>query len=602
MTLCVLRGSFVLLILLLASCSVTATASEPYDFSGSWPVGDAGALISGVATGPNGDLYVTAAEPPSRAAILRYTRDGRLVQEIEIPVNGTWKASHAMDVAVNRSGFIFLTNPMGGPEGRGAVYIFSPGGDLVHFFRPWAAADNGLIYGIGIGPDDHVFVTDYNTNMVQEFSAGGRRVAVYGGEEGTGRGQFSMPVDVAVAPDGTCYVSNFAVDGPNGRRGYITRFVPGGEWTGWAFDGDWALLNCIDARGRLAVTNFVRFGTAVNRTHGVNPDHGVYLYSPDGSLCSAFGSRGDNDGQFLRPMGTAANRGGSVYVVDPILRAVSAWSPYTAPAGPLSASFAISPQSGIAPLTVRFLDYSTGAVAWSWDFGDGTNSSEHAPIHTYMRAGRYTVSLTTTDAAGGTGTGVRYDAVVATAPGPTPAPTPEGLFGSNTSKGPAPLAVAFTDESTGEPYGWLWEFGDGATSLEQHPVHTYTAPGRYLVNLTIFTPMGIARNENPRYVEVGPDLGAPVANFTMSRSGGTAPLYVKFTDCSTGAPSSWRWDFGGLTWTAARNPVVVFRQAGTYPVTLTARNEYGTSAMTKNVTVTGGLPMSGKGDAIRVVG
>ena len=42
----------------------------------------------------------------------------------------------------------------------------------------------------------------------------------------------------------------------------------------------------------------------------------------------------------------------------------------------------------------------------------------------------------------------------------------------------------FTDTSTRNPTSWHWEFGDGATSDVQNPVHVYTTPGTYLVNLT----------------------------------------------------------------------------------------------------------------------
>lgn len=58
-------------------------------------------------------------------------------------------------------------------------------------------------------------------------------------------------------------------------------------------------------------------------------------------------------------------------------------------------------------------------------------------------------------------------------------------FTANITSGPAPLTVQFTDISTGAPIEWAWEFGDGATSTEQHPVHTYTTAGAYTVNLTV---------------------------------------------------------------------------------------------------------------------
>jgi hypothetical protein len=58
-------------------------------------------------------------------------------------------------------------------------------------------------------------------------------------------------------------------------------------------------------------------------------------------------------------------------------------------------------------------------------------------------------------------------------------------FTSDKTSGLAPLEVRFTDLSSGNPNAWLWDFGDGATSSEKNPVHTYTAPGHYSVSLTI---------------------------------------------------------------------------------------------------------------------
>ena len=50
--------------------------------------------------------------------------------------------------------------------------------------------------------------------------------------------------------------------------------------------------------------------------------------------------------------------------------------------------------------------------------------------------------------------------------------------------GTLPLSVSFTDQSTGSPTSWFWDFGDGSTSDLQNPIHTYTAEGNYTVNLT----------------------------------------------------------------------------------------------------------------------
>ena len=66
--------------------------------------------------------------------------------------------------------------------------------------------------------------------------------------------------------------------------------------------------------------------------------------------------------------------------------------------------------------------------------------------------------------------------------------------------GLVPLTVRFTDISTGNPTAWLWDFGDNATSTEQNPVHTYTAPGNYTVGLTVGNGTDSAALSRPGYI------------------------------------------------------------------------------------------------------
>ncbi len=61
---------------------------------------------------------------------------------------------------------------------------------------------------------------------------------------------------------------------------------------------------------------------------------------------------------------------------------------------------------------------------------------------------------------------------------------PVAGFSVSSTSGVAPLAVSFTDSSTGSPSSWAWDFGDGGTSTAQHPTHTYSVPGTYSVQLT----------------------------------------------------------------------------------------------------------------------
>jgi len=85
-----------------------------------------------------------------------------------------------------------------------------------------------------------------------------------------------------------------------------------------------------------------------------------------------------------------------------------------------------------------------------------------------------------------------------------PVHSPTANFTANTIAGTVPLAVQFTDTSTGTPTSWSWAFGDGATSAEQHPTHTYALPGNYTVTLSVNG--GAETCTKPGYIKVTPIL------------------------------------------------------------------------------------------------
>jgi PKD repeat protein len=158
----------------------------------------------------------------------------------------------------------------------------------------------------------------------------------------------------------------------------------------------------------------------------------------------------------------------------------------------------------------------------------------------------------------------------------TPPPTAD-FVGSPTS-GCSPLTVNFTDQSTGDITSWSWDFGDGGTSTQQNPSHTYNSPGTYTVSLTVTGPGGSDTNTKTNYITVD---AAPVADFVGNPTSGTEPLTVNFTDQSTNNPTSWSWDFGDGGTSTAQNPSHTYNTAGTYTVTLTASNACGSDQVVK---------------------
>ncbi|AKB82584.1 cell surface protein [Methanosarcina barkeri 3] len=239
-----------------------------------------------------------------------------------------------------------------------------------------------------------------------------------------------------------------------------------------------------------------------------------------------------------------------------------------------AAAFSASPTSGKTPLTVKFTDTSAGTpIKWKWDFGDGTTSTKQNPTHKYSKAGKYTVTLTVTNAAG-SNTVTKSNYITVTA-------KPVAAFSASPTSGKAPLDVKFTDKSTGSTTKWKWDFGDGTISTKQNPTHKYSKAGKYTVALTVTNSAGINTVTKSNYITVTRTSQAPVADFWGWPLSGKAPLKVTFTETSKGSPTSWKWDFGDGKSSIEKSPVHTYSAAGTYTVKLTATNAAGSSTKTK---------------------
>ncbi|MCW5909034.1 MAG: PKD domain-containing protein [Chitinophagales bacterium] len=143
--------------------------------------------------------------------------------------------------------------------------------------------------------------------------------------------------------------------------------------------------------------------------------------------------------------------------------------------------------------------------------------------------------------------------------------------------------VNFTDASDGYPTSWAWTFGDGGTSTQQNPSHTYAANGNYNVCLTA-TNAGGSSVQVCKQVTITNIPVTPVANFSWNNvSGG----FVSFTDQSTNTPTQWSWTFGDGGTSTAQNPNHVYAANNTYNVCLTASNTAGSNQICKNVVVSG---------------
>ncbi len=178
---------------------------------------------------------------------------------------------------------------------------------------------------------------------------------------------------------------------------------------------------------------------------------------------------------------------------------------------------------------------------------------------------------------------------------------PEANFSATPTSGDRPLDVNFTDLSTGTVSSWSWTFGDGGTSLLQNPDHTYNDTGWFDVTLTVDGAEGSDDTTMTSLIHVNEP--PPVANFSGSPQSGTKPLDVQFADQSTGAITSWFWEFGDEETSSLRNPLHTYTDAGVYSVTLTVTGPGGPDDTTRVDYITvnelapvadfGGTPRSG---------
>jgi len=101
-------------------------------------------------------------------------------------------------------------------------------------------------------------------------------------------------------------------------------------------------------------------------------------------------------------------------------------------------------------------------------------------------------------------------------------------FTASPASGTVPLAVSFTDTSTGGVTAWSWNFGDGGTSTAQSPTHTYTAAGTYTVTLTGRTAAGASASSS-RTVQVNSATSGSAVGFGGSTSTGQAAAGTSVT-------------------------------------------------------------------------
>jgi predicted membrane-bound mannosyltransferase/sugar lactone lactonase YvrE len=165
-------------------------------------------------------------------------------------------------------------------------------------------------HDLAIAPDSSIYVADAGNNRIEHFSADGVFISSWGsygaanGNTQAAPSTFNDPWGIAVGPDGSVYVS----DTWNNR---IQKFTANGEFVRqWGTSGQgetpFALWGprgiAVDAQGRVYITD-----TGNKR---------IIIYDSDGNYITQFGSAGSDPGQFNEPVGIALDASGKVYIAD----------------------------------------------------------------------------------------------------------------------------------------------------------------------------------------------------------------------------------------------------------------------------------------------
>lgn len=233
-----------------------------------------------------------------------------------------------------------------------------------------------------------------------------------------------------------------------------------------------------------------------------------------------------------------------------------------------------------ANTSVGFTNTSTigsGSIAgYIWDFGDGSNSTQTSPSHTYTNPGTYNVKLIATSDSG------CVDSITQTV---TIYALPVTDFSFDTVC--LGNQTCFTDKSTVQGStinGWQWVFGDGSpVGTTQNPCHTYANPGSYNVTVVVTSADGCTGNAS-HTILVNDN---PTADFSLSSV--CLADAASFTDKSTvsaGAVTGWTWDFGDGANSTSKNPTHKYANPGQYTVQLIASAGTGCSdTITKPINV-----------------
>jgi PKD repeat protein len=249
-------------------------------------------------------------------------------------------------------------------------------------------------------------------------------------------------------------------------------------------------VTAFNSAGESAASNTasVTIGTSVSASFNVSPSAGVAgvttFFCTDTSTGATSWSWNFGDGgtSTLQNPTHLYNAPGT-YTIQLTANGQSFASRVVSVSSGVASDFSFTPSNPTTQTNITFNDRSSGNItSWLWNFGDGTSSTQQNPVKRYTSGGNYPVTLTVSTSTGQQSINAHTVSVTTATPA---APPVSAAFAISPLTAAVRANVAFTDQSTGSPTSWQWNFGDGATSNAQNPTHAYVTQGSYGVSLTV---------------------------------------------------------------------------------------------------------------------
>lgn len=234
-------------------------------------------------------------------------------------------------------------------------------------------------------------------------------------------------------------------------------------------------------------------------------------------------------------------------------------------------SLTATPQISCDPTDVTFEVISNVPMQTvTFDFGDGQVSSDPVTtgttfslVHTYSNFGNYSITMTVFDENGCEATIVESNLIY------FPDPINPDFSATPRSACQLPLTTQFTNLTNHRNnFEYSWDFGDGNTSTDQDPQHTYSAFGTYTVTLTVTDSQTNCSEVMTKtdYINLGDFV---TFEYELVDNGDCGITEVQFTNLTPGTINSILWDFGDGNTSTQVNPRHIYAVPGCYTPTLT---------------------------------